>query len=213
MTLTKPPALATWILEHLALGIDKDALAGDLLEEFRHRRSVAWYWRQVLMAIFLGFSKQLGRQWRAAGFALAWTVGSAIALPVLYRSMYQTSQFQSMFGWASMHDFPESIIVFMSLQMSPVFLLWWFGLAFYLVMMRSFSARRFGRGLLINLFFGLLAFGFDLSGWGIVLMRKLPVQALPFAHQTPYFLALMLSIGATLPTRAIKRAKRIRVSE
>ena len=200
------------MLENLALGIDVDAL-GDLLEEFRHRRSVAWYWRQVLMAIFVGFSKELGRQWRAAGFALTWTVGSAIALRVLYQSMYQSSHFWGhLLGWTIGHDWPESIILTMSLEMSPQFLVWWFGLAVYLVMMRSFSARRFGRGVLINLFFGLLAFGFDLSGWGIVLLRELPVQALPFAHSTPYLLVLMLSIGATLPS-AIKRPRRIRVSE
>jgi hypothetical protein len=67
---SKPPAWATWMLEHLVLATDKDALAGDLAEEFGHRRSVGWYWRQVLMAIFVGFSKELGRQWRAAGFAM-----------------------------------------------------------------------------------------------------------------------------------------------
>src|SRR5215475_5617624 len=200
MTLSKPPALATWMLEHLALGIDGDALAGDLLEEFRHRRSIAWYWRQVLMAIFVGFLKELGRQWRAAVFALAWTVGSAIAL--LYHSTHLRGFLgwpimHDLFGWAIRLDWPESIVLSIGLETSPQFLMWWFGLGFYLVMMPSsgdnsmpkvaqlqlpapltvrsvnvkysptaFSARRLARGVLVSLFFGLLAFAFDLSDWG-----------------------------------------------
>lgn len=210
MTLSKPPALATWMLEHFVLGIDEDALAGDLLEEFRHR-SVAWYWRQVLIAIFVGLAKEPGRQWRAAGFALAWTVASDIAL----RSVYLSSFFRPMLGWTIVHDWPESIVLFMILEMSPQFLMWWFGVGFYLVMMRRFSARRFARGVLISLFLGLLVFACDLSGWGIV-MRTIQLprqQALPFVYGTASFLALMLSICTMLPSSAIKRAKRISISE
>jgi hypothetical protein len=212
MTLLKPPALATWMLEHLALGLDEAALAGDLLEEFRHRRSVAWYWRQVLMAIFVGFSKEFGRQWRAAGFALAWTFNAAIVLPVLY----QSGHFQGLQGWAIMHDWPESIVLSISLFMFPQFLMWWFGLGFYLVIVRSFSARRLARGALVSVFFGLLAFAFDLSGWERIvtrtIMQELPRQATPFVYWTPSFLVLILSICATLPSAAIKRAK-IRISQ
>jgi hypothetical protein len=63
-----PPELATWLLEHFVLGNKNEALAGDLLEEFRQRRSVAWYWRQVLGAILVGFLSELRAQWLAVGF-------------------------------------------------------------------------------------------------------------------------------------------------
>lgn len=203
MTLSKPPALAAWVLEHLALGIDVDALAGDLLEEFGHGRSVAWYWRQVLIAVFVGLSKELAHQWRAAGFVLAWTVGSAIAWPVFWQSRH----FRGLLGWAIMHDWPASIILFLSLEISAQFLVWWFGLVFYLAMMRTFSARRFARGVLVGLLFGLLASAFDLSGWERTVIQELPRQATPFVYSTPSFLVLMLSICAALPSAA-KRAKR-----
>jgi preprotein translocase subunit SecY len=49
MTPIEPPSVATWLLKHL--GRRNDALAGDLLEEYRRGRSAAWYWRQVLTAI------------------------------------------------------------------------------------------------------------------------------------------------------------------
>jgi hypothetical protein len=55
MTPTEPPLMATWLLEQI--GRKNPSLAGDLLEEYRHGRSVAWYWRQVLIAIVLGPSK------------------------------------------------------------------------------------------------------------------------------------------------------------
>jgi hypothetical protein len=77
MRSSKPPALATWVLEHLTLGDRKEALTGDLLEEFHRRRSVVWYWRQVLAAILMSFSSELRGQWVAVSaqlaFAAVWT--------------------------------------------------------------------------------------------------------------------------------------------
>lgn len=54
---TEPPAIATWLLEHI--GRKNQSLTGDLLEEYRQGRSVAWYWRQVTIAIVLGRSKEV----------------------------------------------------------------------------------------------------------------------------------------------------------
>jgi hypothetical protein len=42
---------AAWIFERIGLDV---ALAGDLLEECAGGRSVIWYWRQVLIAIWVG---------------------------------------------------------------------------------------------------------------------------------------------------------------
>lgn len=56
---TKPPALATWLLEHTRFANTDGAIAGDLLEEFHRRGSAAWYWRQVLVAIVAGCASEV----------------------------------------------------------------------------------------------------------------------------------------------------------
>jgi hypothetical protein len=77
-----PPVFATWLLKHLSFSNTDDALVGDLLEEFSQRRSAAWYWRQVLVAILVGFGKTVRHHWAlviravACGFA----VGNIAAL-------------------------------------------------------------------------------------------------------------------------------------
>jgi hypothetical protein len=56
---SKPPALATWLLEHARFSTTDGVIAGDLLEEFNRGRSAAWYWRQVLVAIFVGCTSEV----------------------------------------------------------------------------------------------------------------------------------------------------------
>lgn len=53
----QPPAAATWLLNKF--GCTNDALKGDLVEEYGQGRSIAWYWRQVLIAIAVGFSTEI----------------------------------------------------------------------------------------------------------------------------------------------------------
>ena len=55
----KPPALATWLLEHARFSTTDSVIAGDLLEEFNRGRSAAWYWRQVLVAIVVGCTSEV----------------------------------------------------------------------------------------------------------------------------------------------------------
>jgi hypothetical protein len=57
---------------------------GDLLEEFSQRRSAAWYWRQVLVAILAGFGKTVRLHWalviRAVAFGFAVSNTAALVL-------------------------------------------------------------------------------------------------------------------------------------
>jgi hypothetical protein len=84
MKSSKPPALPTWLLEHLNGG-STEALAGDLLEQFSQGRSTAWYWRQVLIAMLHAFR----REWRIELMALAFT--AAWAFPLYYGRLWLAS--------------------------------------------------------------------------------------------------------------------------
>lgn len=55
MTPRRPPVLAQTLLEWVDPA--NDALHGDLLEEFAAGRSRVWYWRQVLAAAGIAFSR------------------------------------------------------------------------------------------------------------------------------------------------------------
>lgn len=54
MTASQPPRLATQLLQRWNRGPQCEALAGDLLEQYRRGRSSTWYWRQVVTAILVG---------------------------------------------------------------------------------------------------------------------------------------------------------------
>jgi hypothetical protein len=53
--------MATWLLEHLGPGYRNESLVGDLFEEYEQGRTRAWYWRQAVVAIFIGRSISLRR--------------------------------------------------------------------------------------------------------------------------------------------------------
>jgi len=74
MTSKNPPRLARWILEHLTTDEQKDALSGDLLEEFRSGRSSGWYWRQVATAVIVSMTRMLRINWFALAFSALWVL-------------------------------------------------------------------------------------------------------------------------------------------
>jgi hypothetical protein len=57
---TNPPVMATKLLARLVSGPYREALAGDLVEQYRQGRSGTWYWRQVLFGILAGVAKDIG---------------------------------------------------------------------------------------------------------------------------------------------------------
>ena len=75
---SEPPALATWLLEHIRFSNTGEALAGDLLEEFTRGRSAAWYWRQVLTTVVVGRSKAAAL---ALGVVAVYMAGSYVSIP------------------------------------------------------------------------------------------------------------------------------------
>ena len=87
MSADQPPRLAIVLLHRLAPA--NDALAGDLAEEFRRRRSGLWYWRQVTGAIVFGAFREI-RDHKAAtlraialGFTFVWLISRYVMYEIL----------------------------------------------------------------------------------------------------------------------------------
>ena len=77
MTPRRTPALATWLLERLGSGSARDVLTGDLVEQYQHGRSRAWYWWQVVVAIVTSTLRSLRIHWVIAvrGLVVGWSSG------------------------------------------------------------------------------------------------------------------------------------------
>ena len=73
---SRPPTMATWLLERLHCRLDDESLMGDLFEEYCRGRSRIWYWKEVVTAIALGFCRELAAHPVLAlrAIALAWAV-------------------------------------------------------------------------------------------------------------------------------------------
>lgn len=72
MKSSRPPVLATKLLERLVSGPFAEALRGDLIEQYRQGRSPSWFWRQVLIGVFASVLRDIGsHKLLAAGSAAA----------------------------------------------------------------------------------------------------------------------------------------------
>jgi hypothetical protein len=177
-----PPSIATWMLEHWTLGPSNNALAGDLLEEFRSGRAGrtrAWYWRQVIVAIAINCSREILNHRSVMLFAVTWSVVSPAWL-VLSSNAEVNSR---AFGVIVRMDFPWSTICAIALAMVTSLAFIWSGMALYLiprmVAARSFHLRRLARCLLqaLPMFIAVSAVPYALSlifgpGHGVGIDRR-----------------------------------------
>jgi hypothetical protein len=202
MKSAKPPSFATWLLEQLALGDNNRALAGDLIEEFERRRSVAWYWRQVVGGILAGLASELRAEWEEAGLVVAWTFGFAVAWNCAMSSYegYVASIFvrEAMSGAAVS---PKLVVAARYPLVSAVAMLA-VGIVLYLAILRSLEVRRFARGLSV----GVLILGLEELG----LRTFLPVRGLnlwrviaflwTWFSWLPLFVAVLLAMWTAWPS-------------
>jgi len=92
MTRTEPPSIPTWMLQHLTPGPRNQALAGDLLEEFRGGRSDGWYRRQVFAAIAIGCLRSVFDHRIALFFAATWSMLSPL-LELIFVRLFRQNNF------------------------------------------------------------------------------------------------------------------------
>jgi hypothetical protein len=145
----EPPSTATWLLEHLTPGECNEALAGDLLEEFRNGRSAGWYWRQVVVAIAIGCFRDFFNHPKALAYAALWSM----LAPAWFVFTNKIENDANVFGVFRIH-FPWSMICYLGLSLTIWLIFIWTGTLLYLVLQiwttRSFSSLQCKRRLLLS---------------------------------------------------------------
>jgi hypothetical protein len=84
MRTSRPPVLATWLLNRFGIGPRYESLSGDLIEQYQRGRSSAWYWRQVLVVIVVTVTKDIGAHKLLAirALAMGWALYALLFFPV-----------------------------------------------------------------------------------------------------------------------------------
>lgn len=216
-----PPAIATWMLEHLTLGRKNEALAGDLLEEFSRGRPATWYWRQVLVAIVVGFAGELRTQWPAIFYATL----CVIPVPAYWMLAVDKVMNGPFFTRRWQLDWPYSTICDQILFWGSQLIYIWFALIIYFLLFslatRTVDLHRLARSLWKSAFVfmavnvGLVALFTLLPGHAGHPIDRRQITALSaitdprfLEFRLPFFFTLFLSIWMTL-SRIDKRPTRV----
>ncbi len=78
MSARQPPRLAQWLVERFASSYRRDALVGDLFEEYAQGRSELWYWQQAGFVLWHALRRVLSATARIARSMLPNSVASLL---------------------------------------------------------------------------------------------------------------------------------------
>lgn len=219
----KPPALATWLLEHFHPGEKNHPLEGDLAEEFGNGRGSIWYWRQVLAAVAIALAATVREHWPAMVFAALWTAPIPALDIFVLRKIGMTPFFAQRWGLA----WPLSTICDLGLTIAWAILYIWLGLALSLLAHwmaeRSMPLQQLKRSFLVSgtvfvaLFAMLMALWLAFSpfhGEGIDIRRLTPLTAMTvpafLLTRVPSWMALVAGMlaGVKNESKGAVRARR-----
>jgi len=147
----KLPPLTTWMLEHLHPDERDEALAGDLIEQYRAGRSAGWFRRQTVAAIAFEWGRSLWRRLAAIVFAVIWSLLSP-AWQLEYLRRFRNGRLDDVM-WRL--PFPWSTACAIALGAAGGMMFIWLGVLVYVVLCRitfgKLHLRRFGDAFLSSL--------------------------------------------------------------
>ncbi len=211
MTQTDPPRFATWMLDHFVPGGRDEALAGDLLEEFRSGRSSAWYWSQTLSACGLGWLNNIHQNRYLVLFAALWSM-LAPAWTMLIDRLENKASF---FGQIWRMSFPLSSVTEFAIWASCNLIFLWTGMLLYLmphaIHRRALNKRQLRRAILVPLvmfnvvYVGVFVLMNLYSYPGLVIDRRtmtavgeiIDVRQWAMVLRLPYFVTMLCALWQT----------------
>jgi hypothetical protein len=182
---SRPPALAAWLFEHLTRREHREALAGDLVEEYNRRQSAMWYWRQVGAAVAVDFSTEFRSRWVSVVFALL-VCGS-----IPWKQLFLNARFQSFLYSGIQLRWPTSFLIGVAVSSAFQSAILLAALSIYVFSTKSFHPRGFLQALCSAVL--VLALGNTVVTISQVLSWPLPF----FYHviwRLPLFFSLVLSM-------------------
>jgi hypothetical protein len=145
------PRLASWLLERCTPGRCDEALAGDLLEDFRSRRARGWYWRQVLAALAIAWSRELGGRAVPVLFAVSWSM----LAPAWLLAIAHLEKNAGLAARLARMEWPWPGVFETCLLLAANLLFIWAGIVLYLIprlsIARNLRLRLLARGILASL--------------------------------------------------------------
>lgn len=185
MKFSRPPALANWLFEHLTRREHREALAGDLLEEYNRRRSATWYWRQVGIAVAVDFFTECRSRWVSIIFALL-VCGS-----IPWKQLFLNARFQSFLFSGIQVGWPASFLIGVAVSSAFQSAILLTALSIYVFSTKSFHRR----GFLLAVCSAVLVLA--LGNTVVTISQVLP-WPLPFFYyviwRMPLFFSLVLSM-------------------
>src|SRR5437867_7912130 len=55
----RSPRIASWLLRHFGCSSNNETIVGDLDEHYGRHRSRTWYWKQIVIALMVGFFQEI----------------------------------------------------------------------------------------------------------------------------------------------------------
>jgi hypothetical protein len=195
----RPPVLAAWLFEHLTQREHREALAGDLLEEYIRRRSDTWYWRQVVAAIVADFSAELRVRWVSVVFALA------VSGTIPWNQLFHNARFQSFLYSGIKLSWPASFLAGIAILSAFQGVVVLVALGIYVLGVKSFRPLSFlialGRALLV----------LTLANTAVTISQVFPWPRLIFYYvlwRLPLFFSLVISMRRVAPANAARTTAR-----
>lgn len=196
-------AIANWALEHIAPMPHSKALAGDLSEELNSGRPLAWYWRQVFIALATAIFLKL----RTFALPLAFSACWSTLYPLWQFSIWKTHAIQSFFHQWSALDLPYSAPSNIAQNLLPACTFVWLGLLIYLPLRskrtQTPSALRLFGSFSLSLNVLLLAIIVFTGPLRVALSHLHPLTLQTFglsSYYAPLVLSLLTAILTALPS-------------